>query len=146
MKTSRAFALVERLEGLLYENGLQGPYAIYIFRGFPGVGGGIGSSGATASTKNVEDHLRAKGLVTGHDFEWITPLTLKILQSRVDRDLLDSIQSSGGFEHHTPEPRTEHAEENESLTEFPPGSGIPLPAIAGTVAAALYAVHRKKRK
>ena len=109
---SRAFALVERLGLLLAENGLQGTYATYVFKGFPSSGGGFGA-GSTASTKNVEDHLRAKGFVAGHDYEWITPFTLKILQQNVDRDLLDSIQSSGGFEHHE-SPGTEHAEENEA--------------------------------
>ena len=111
---TRAGTLVEHLDRLLalHENGLAGPYSIYIFRGFTGVGGGIGSSGATASTKNVEDHLRAKGYINGTDYEWVTPLSLKILQTKIDRDLMDSIQSSGGFEHHE-DPETERAEEHE---------------------------------
>ncbi len=95
---SKAIALVERLTSLqtfLSEAMLMGdgPTATYMFKGFQ-----TGSSGATASTKNVRDHLRAKNLIVGHDYEWVSPLTLQILQTRVDRDLLDSIQSSGGFE------------------------------------------------
>ena len=115
MGSSRAEQLNERLNHLLisvHENGLQGSYAIYVFHGFPAGGGAFGGSGSTPSTKNVKDHLRAKGLVLNTDYEWVTPLTLKILQQHIDRDLLNSIQSSGGFEHHE-NPRTEIAEENE---------------------------------
>lgn len=98
---SKAIALVERLtslQTLLSESMLMGgPTVTYVFKGFPSSGGGFGA-GSTASTKNVRDHLRAKNLIVGQDYEWVSPLTLDILQSRVDRDLLDSIQSSGGFE------------------------------------------------
>ena len=110
--SSKAFLLVERLGRLLCENGLSGAYAIYAFRGFPAGGGAFGGSGSTASTKNVEDHLRAKNLVAGHDYEWVTPLTLKILQNQIDRDLLDSIQVAGGVEQAL-DPGTEEAEEGD---------------------------------
>lgn len=95
---SKAYRLVERLEpflALLEEADGMGMTS-FIFRGFQP--GGMGGGGATASTKNVEDHLRAKGYVAGQDFHWASPLKLHIQQNKVDRDLLDSIQSSGGFE------------------------------------------------
>lgn len=111
---SRAYALVERLEylqkvreeilgmgmgagaGAGMTPGGDGMLT-YVFKGFPSSGGGFGA-GSTASTKNVEDHLRAKGLIAGQDFQWRGPMTLHIRPSAVNRDVLDSIQSSGGFE------------------------------------------------
>lgn len=59
---------------------------------------GMGDGGATASTKNIEDHLRAKGYVAGREFRWLSPYMLQIQDSAVDRDLLDSIQNAGGVE------------------------------------------------
>lgn len=111
---SRALTLVEHLDRLLLvnENGLVGMYSIFTFRGFPAGGGAFGGSGNTPSTKNVEDNLRAHSLVMGIDYEWVTPRTLKLLQSRINVDLLNSIDSSGGQEVHEA-PSTERAEEHE---------------------------------
>jgi hypothetical protein len=69
---------------------------LFQFKGFQP--GGIGGAGATASTKNTEDQLRAKGYVAGHDYEWSGPHNLHIKRDMIDRDLLDVIQSDGGFE------------------------------------------------
>ena len=68
--------------------------AVYNIQGHPGMGDG----GATASTKNIEDHLRAKGYVAGREFRWLSPYVLQVKNSAIDRDLLDSIQSAGGQE------------------------------------------------
>ena len=57
-----------------------------------------GDGGAAASTKNVEDHLRAKGYVAGREFRWLSPYKLQIANSAVDRDFLDSVQTAGGRE------------------------------------------------
>lgn len=62
------------------------------------LGHNAGDGGATPSTKNIEDHLRAKGYVAGREFRWLSPSKLQIANSAVDRDLLDSIQSRGGEE------------------------------------------------
>ena len=67
--------------------------AIYNFRGI-----NAGNGASTASTKNVEDHFRAKGYVAGREFRWISPHKLQVQDSAIDRDLLDSIQSRGGEE------------------------------------------------
>ena len=96
MKSTKAFRLVERLDQLLYENGDD--TVTYVFKGFTGVGGGIGANGATASVKNTEDQLRAKGLVAGHDYHWVSPFKLEISRGAIDRDLLDVIQSDSGVE------------------------------------------------
>ena len=95
---SRAHALVGRLNNLLEDmmNGGDDQLVTFLFKGFQP--GGIGGAGATASTKNTGDQLRAKGYVAGHDYMWLTPMKLQIKQSMVDRDLLDVIQSEGGFE------------------------------------------------
>jgi len=65
--------------------------AVYDIIGHPGMGDG----GSTASTKNIEDHLRCKGYVSGREFRWISPHRLQVKDSAIDRDLLDSIQSAG---------------------------------------------------
>jgi hypothetical protein len=99
---TKALRLVERLNALLdaavlAEEGAAGTgMTTFVFKGFQP--GGTQGGGATASTKNVEDHLRAKGYVSGTDYHWVSPLKLTIKQNKVDRDLLDSVQSSGGFE------------------------------------------------
>lgn len=110
---SRAYTLVERLGGLLSKNeeGMMGngggdggedQIVTFIFKGFQP--GGIGGAGATPSNKNTADQLRARGLVAGHDYIWASPLKLQIKQSMVDRDILDVIQSEGGFETSENEP------------------------------------------
>jgi hypothetical protein len=65
--------------------------AVYDIIGHPGMGDG----GSTASTKNIEDHLRAKGFTAGKEFRWLSPLRLQVQDSSIDRDLMDSIQSAG---------------------------------------------------
>ena len=96
---TKAFRLVERLDKLLSTNengdggGSGSDTVVYVFRGFTSTG-----SGATASVKNTEDQLRAKGLVAGHDYHWISPFKLEISRSMIDRDLLDVIQSDSGVE------------------------------------------------
>ena len=97
MKSTKAFRLVERLDKLLGANE-NGDSVTYVFKGFTGVGGGIGANGATASVKNTEDQLRAKGLVAGHDYHWVSPFKLEISRGVIDRDLLDVIQSDSGVE------------------------------------------------
>jgi hypothetical protein len=60
------------------------------------IGNKAGDGGGTASTKNIEDHLRAKGYVNGREYRWLGPYKLQIASRAIDRDLLDSIQSGGG--------------------------------------------------
>ncbi len=108
---SRAFALVEKLTALLAlreeeaptedeeeeeeeDEEEEGDTVTFQFKGFRAAGPAGG--GATASTKNTEDQLRAKGLVAGHDYMWQGPFVLKIRQEVLDRDLMDVIQSEGG--------------------------------------------------
>ena len=62
------------------------------------LGHNAGDGGATPSTKNIEDHLRAKGYQAGREFRWLSPSKLQVQDSAIDRDLLDSIQSRGGEE------------------------------------------------
>jgi hypothetical protein len=65
--------------------------AVYDIIGHPGMGDG----GSTASTKNIEDHLRAKGFTSGNEYRWISQFRLQVKDSSIDRDLMDSIQSAG---------------------------------------------------
>lgn len=71
--------------------GMRVNEAVYDIIGHPGMGDG----GSTASTKNIEDHLRCKGFTQGKDFRWISQFRLQVDDSKIDRDLLDSIQSAG---------------------------------------------------
>ena len=98
MKSTKAFRLVERLDKLLCTNENGDDTVTYVFKGFTGTAGGIGSGGATASVKNTEDQLRAKGLVAGHDYHWVSPFKLTLSRGVIDRDLLDVIQTDSGVE------------------------------------------------
>lgn len=105
--TTRAHRLTERLHTLIQnEDGMT----TFVFRGFPSSGGGFGA-GSTASTKNTADQLRAKGYIAGTDYMWVSPMKLRIQLDKVDRDLLDVIQSEGGFQSEEPESEEEGEEQ-----------------------------------